>query len=109
MTMSKYNVYHSFAEWAEAEYGIKPTKKVTRDKQKLTSQREKFVGTCPYCKEPCTYIYGTNVVACTNEKCKGKKMVSKNSEGEDRVSYKPYFRLVNEKNMEIGKTIFDEE
>lgn len=107
--MSNVNIYHSFAEWAEAEYDIKPTKKATKDKQKLKAQREKFAGTCPYCKQPCEYIYGTNVVVCTNEKCKGKKISSKSLDGEDRVKYKPFFRLLSDEKSEFGRNIFSEE
>ena len=106
--MKTKNIYHSFAEWAEAEYDIKPKKKVTKDKQKLSAQREKFVGTCPYCKQPCEYIYGTNVIACTNEECKGKKVSSKGKDGEDRVVYKPFFRLLSDKGAEIGGNLFSE-
>lgn len=94
--MSKKNVYHSIAEWAEAEYGIKTKKE---NKNNLEAQRKKFVGICPYCKQPCEYKKGTNVVACVNEKCKGKKV---------RDKYKPFFKLLSEKQMEVAQALFED-
>lgn len=98
--------YHSFDEYAQEVWGLKPLKRVTNDKQKLEAQREKFLGTCPYCKKPLHYVYGTNVVVCNNDECKGKKVSSK--DGEESV-YRSYHRILQGKNSSsIGMTIFDE-
>ena len=101
-------VYHSFDEIAEEVFGLKPYKRVTNDKQKLESQKEKFLGTCPFCKEPLKYVYGTNVLVCENPKCRGKKIIIANSDGEESVIYKPYFKMISDKGLAIGTTIFEE-
>ena len=101
--------YYSFEDLAVAEFGLKPTRRVTRDKQKLASQRKKFLGVCPYCKEPLHYSYGTNVVSCVNEKCKGKKMITQNEDGSEEITYRPYFRILQGDNSSvIGTTLFEE-
>ena len=98
-------IYHSFEEIAQEVFHLKPYKRVTKDKQKLASQREKFLGTCPFCKRPLHYVYGTNVVACDNEDCKGKKV--KFEDGTEIC--KPYYRiLVGENSSTIGSTIFED-
>lgn len=105
----KSKTYYSFEDFAVEEMGLKPLRRVTKDKQKLAAQREKFLGTCPYCKEPLHYVYGTNIVACNNPKCKGKKVVTKDKEGNEIVSYKPFFRILQGENSStIGTTIFEE-
>ena len=100
-------IYYSFDEIGQELFGLKPHKRVTRDKQKLESQREKFLGTCPYCKEPLTYVYGTNVLACNNEKCKGKKVVVTDDDGEKEIYY-PYYKILHDKGSIIGTTLFEE-
>lgn len=101
-------VYYSFDEIGQELFGLKPQRRVTKDKQKLESQKEKFLGTCPFCKQPLKYVYGTNVLACDNEKCRGKKITTSNSEGEDNVTYRPFYKIMSEKGLAIGTTIFDE-
>lgn len=96
--------YYSFDEIGEELFGLKPHRRVTKDKEKLKSQQEKFLGTCPFCKEPLRYVYGTNILACGNEKCKGKKI----SNNEDGDVYKPYYKILSDKGLAIGTTIFDE-
>ena len=104
----KKKIYHSFAEYAESEYDAKPMSGRTKDVQKLKSQREKFVGTCPYCKQLNKFIYGTNIVACVNEKCNGKTITLANDDGTEYVRHIPYTRLLSDKGMEIGNILFDE-
>lgn len=107
--MSKNNTedsYHSFEEYAEKEWKMKPIKKVTRDKQKLESQREKFLGTCPFCKQQLRYVEGTNVLVCQNENCKGKKISSNGGEDGENSEYRPYFRILSEKGSMIAENIF---
>ena len=95
--------YYSFDEIGQELFGLKPYKKVTRDKQKLESQREKFLGTCPYCKQPLKYVYGTNVLVCENEDCRGKKTTV----NEEDI-YRPYYKILSDKGCVIGTTIFEE-
>lgn len=102
------NTYHSFDEYAQEVFGMKPYKKVTKDKQKLESQREKFLGTCPFCKKPLKYVAGTNVLVCQNEECKGKKVNSHSDSDEEFTKYKPYYRILSEKGSMIAENIFDE-
>lgn len=97
--------YHSFEEAAKA-WGCRPVKKKTDDAEKLQKQQEKFVGKCKVCGQDLTYIYGTNVLACTNEACKGIKMIGKNEDGSERVYYVPVIRTVDETGMEIALNIF---
>ena len=61
-------VYYSFDEIGQELFGLKPQRRVTKDKQKLESQKEKFLGTCPFCKQPLKYVYGTNVLAIQKAK-----------------------------------------
>ena len=102
-------VYHSFDEIGQELFGLKPYKRVTRDKQKLESQKEKFLGTCPHCGEPLKYVYGTNVLVCNNDKCKGKETVITDATGEETTIYRPFYKMVSEKGLMIGTTIFEEE
>ena len=97
--------YNSFAEAAEA-FGCRPVKKKTDNAEKLHKQQERFVGKCKVCGENLTYIYGTNVLACTNADCKGAKMTAKNDDGTDRVWYIPVTRMVDSVGMEIGMNLF---
>lgn len=93
--------YYSFEDVAINEFGMKPSKKITNDKERLKKQQEKYLGACPYCKEPCTYIEGTNVIACTNEKCKGKKITFEDG----TVIYEPFVK-VKQCGAEVGIRLF---
>lgn len=97
--------YYSFEDVAIKEFGMKPTKKTSNDQDKLKKQQEKYLGVCPYCKEPCSYVEDTNAVACRNEKCKGKKIVLKNDDGTDKVIYEPYVK-VKQCGAEVGTRLF---
>lgn len=102
-------IYYSFDELGQEVFGLKPYKRVTNDKQKLAAQKEKFLGVCPFCKEPLNYVYETNIVACRNEKCRGKKITYKNKDGEEVITYKPYYRMLSGNGSEIGTILFDDE
>ena len=104
----KSKTYYSFDEIGQELFGLKPYKRVTKDKQKLEAQRTKFLGTCPYCKEPLSYISGTNVVVCQNSDCKGKKNIKKFDDGTEIVSYKPFVKILSDKGTDIANTIFEE-
>jgi len=99
--------YHSFADYAEGEFNTKPMTGRTKDKQKLAAQREKFLGVCPYCKKPNKFIVGTNVIVCSNESCKGKKITYTGDDGTETVKYVPFCKTLSDKGMEIGNTLFD--
>jgi hypothetical protein len=101
-------VYYSFDEIGRELFGLKPLRRVTKDKQKLESQREKFLGICPYCKQPTTYIYGTNAIVCKNAECKGKRIVRQLNDGTEIVEYKPFIKVLSDKGTDIGMTIFEE-
>lgn len=100
--------YYSFDEVGQELFGLKPMKRVTRDKQKLASQREKFLGICPYCKQPTTYVYGTNALVCRNEDCKGKKIVKTYEDGTETIEYRPFIKLLSDNRADIGMIIFEE-
>lgn len=97
--------YYSFEDVAINEFGMKPSKKVTNDQDKLKKQQEKYLGVCPYCKEPCSYVEGTNAIACRNEKCKGKKIVIKEDDGTEKVIYEPYVKI-KQCGAEVGTRLF---
>ena len=107
--MNKQKRYYSFDEIGQELFGLKPLRRVTKDKQRLETQREKFVGTCPYCKELLRYVYGTNIVVCNNKDCKGKKITIRDGEGTEKTEYMSYCRILQGDNSStIGSIIFDE-
>jgi hypothetical protein len=68
-------------------------------------KKEKFLGICRICKEPLSYIGDTNVVVCTNEKCRGYK----NENKEDESEWSPIFRLLDDKGLNKALTLFSED
>lgn len=97
--------YTSIEELAAA-YG-KSTIKQTKDKQKLESQRAKFLGTCRSCGQPLNYVEGTNIIVCKNKSCKGLvDRVEKNDLGEDVASYKPVVRILTGVQSVIAENLF---
>ena len=99
-------IYTSFEELRSA-FGLDPIRKQTKDKEKLKSQREKFVKTCPVCKQSLSYIYGSNVVCCQNPECKGIEKKNTNADGTENVWYIPVTRTLDEKGMEIAMNLFE--
>lgn len=99
--------YTSLEELRTA-FGLKAVRKRTTDAEKLKAQREKFVGTCKVCKQPLSWIEGTNTLACKNPECKGVKMTSKNEDGTDKVWYIPVTRMLDSDGMEIALRLFEE-
>jgi hypothetical protein len=97
--------YNSFEEAAKA-WGCRPVKKKTDDAEKLQKQQEKFVGKCRVCGQNLTYVYGTNILACTNETCKGVKMTGKNEDGTERIYYIPVTRILDDVGMDIAMNLF---
>lgn len=93
-------VYHSFKELPNAP---KPKKK----KSPKTKEQEKFLGVCKVCKQPMSYVQGTNTVVCKNTECKGYKHVKKDKEGNKIVTYSPVFRVLGEKGEKYAKYLFE--
>ena len=104
----KLEQYSSLEELGKA-WGIKPRIKQTKDKEKLKKQRENFCNRykCKACGEPMVYI-GTNIMACSNEKCRGIKIERKDSEDNTVVSYTTSYIFLNDKSAEIAANIFYE-
>lgn len=100
--------YSSFEELAKA-YGCKPVTKRTKDLNKLNKQREAFLSKhkCRGCGEFMTYFPDSNVMTCTNEKCKGIKIKKVDSEGNTTVSYIPSYHLLDDVGEEVAKNILD--
>lgn len=100
------NRYFSFSEVAEA-FGVKP-KKDNTSPEKLNKLKNDFARrhVCRSCKHPLTWI-GGSVMTCTNPECKGIKHVTKNEEGQDKVSYLTSYELLDEKGASIASRIYE--
>ena len=91
-------------EFAKEYYGLEPVSFRTKDQNKLQKQREKFGRICPMCKQPMTYISGTNVLVCKNEKCRGRERTVKTDEGEKKT-YSPIFHTLDENGFRIAQNL----
>lgn len=105
--------YDSFEELGKDEklrkqFGLKPIKRRTNDKDKLKAQQEKFTGKCRVCGQYLVWIDGTNTLACKNTDCNGIRMSSKNEDGTEKVWYIPVTRTLDEKGMQIAERLFSE-
>lgn len=103
--------YESFAEVANA-MGIKPVSKVTKDKEKLKGQQQKFTSRhrCRACHQEMTWIKGTNTMTCTNPTCKGLKFTKEDPETkEKKVWYETSFDTLDDLGSEIAENIFSAE
>ena len=98
--------YTSLSDLGKA-FGCKPITKRTKDQEKLSKQREKFLGVCRVCKQPLHLVSGTNVLTCTNSECRGIKMTSTNEDGSTYEWYIPVNRTLDEKGFEISQNLFD--
>lgn len=100
--------YSSFEELAEA-FKLKPVQKVTKDKEKLKAQQERFLTKhkCKACGEYMTYVLGTSVMTCTNEKCKGIKVDYEDVEGNKKSRYLVSYDLLDEVGTSIATNILD--
>lgn len=92
-------VYTSFEDIREKVWGLPPLRKKNKDPEALKEQQEYFCGKkfnrCRACGQPMTYM-GGNIMACTNENCKGIKIERKDEEGNTKVSYVTSYRLLND-------------
>lgn len=103
--------HYTSLEELRASFGLKPVSRKTNDEQKLQKQKEAFCGrhVCKACGNPMTFINGTNVMCCTNEKCNGIKHQTTNEEtGETKVWYTPSCKTLDEKGASIANNIFNE-
>ena len=100
--------YFSLEEMREA-WGFAPVTKKTKNEKKLKEQQEKFgkKHRCKACGEPMSFINGSNTMACTNEKCRGIKVVKKDKEGNEIITYEPSFDILDEVGATIAQTIFN--
>lgn len=102
--------YFGFEELASS-MGIKPVSKVTKDKEKLAGQQERFVNRhkCRGCGQPMTWV-GGNLMTCQNPNCKGIKFSKKNEEtGEEKVWHETSYDLLDELGETIAGNIFSAE
>lgn len=100
--------YTSF-EQMRVTLKIPKMQKRSKSKDKLESDKSKFLGTCHACGESLHYILGTNVLVCNNAMCKGRKLQSKSSDENSDVvddKYVPVMRILNEKGTEIAENLF---
>ena len=95
--------YFSFEE---LPFPKKQTKKQNNDEL-----REKFEKRhlCVVCQQPLIWITGTNILACKNPECKGKKVEKILPDGTVKVEYKPYFHTLDEKGTKIAEKLYSEE
>lgn len=52
-----------------------------------------------------TYISGTNVLACKNEKCRGRERTVKTDDGDKKIS-SPVFHTLDENGFKIAQNLF---
>lgn len=101
-------VYKSFDDIRQ-QFGLKPVRMQTKDKEKLESQRKNFSSKhkCPACGCDLTYIDGTNVMVCKNPECEGIKREKKDSTKEEtKVWYDIPYHTLDQKGAEIAHNIF---
>lgn len=98
--------YFSFEELAAAS-NVKKDKK--HNDEQLSKKKEKFLGNCPVCKNPMTYISGSNIIACQNESCRGYKHTRKDKEGKKINYYTPVFRVLDDKDLSYAEYLFNGE
>jgi ribosomal protein L37AE/L43A len=106
----KKEVYNSFEDYAIA-MGYKPLNRVTKDKNKLQSQRNAFLEKhkCRACGEPMVWVAGTSIMSCRNPECKGLRIKMKDDNGKSYVVKKPSYYVLDEIGVEIANNIFKED
>lgn len=103
----KNGIYESFAELA-SDWKIKPIK---NKKDNNDSLKNKFNNkhTCPACKQPLSYISGTNIMSCKNVSCKGIKDSRTDKDGNQINVYYPSFHILDDTGKKIANSIYKEE
>ena len=90
-------------------FAMKVSTKEKKEDEKSKVKKEKFLGTCPYCKSPMSFS-GGNFVYCGNDKCKGVPQKTKQKESseekEERI-FKPYFRQLTPGYADYGLKLFN--
>ena len=104
--------HYTSLEELRAAYNIKPRRKQTRDKEKLAQQRETFCGKhlCQSCKQPMTWLEGTNQMVCNNPDCLGIKheQIINEETGETKVWYSPSYDVLDDLGATIAEKLFAE-
>ena len=73
-----------------------------KNNNRLYFARQKFLGKCPVCGKTLKKADGVNILRCDNAVCSGVT-VRRNGES----SQEPYYRMLNDKNMEIYEHLFN--
>lgn len=100
--------YTSLEELREG-FGLKKISKQTKDKEKLSKQREQFCKfyKCKACGTPMTWI-GGSIMCCTNESCKGIKNERTDADGNVMVTYTTSYQLLDDHFADVANNIFCE-
>lgn len=108
MNKNNSSSYSSFED-ALIAIGGTPRPKKTKNKEKLKKQQDHLTGVCRACKQPLTWIDGTNIVSCQNPGCRGLKRTRTNSEtGKKEIYYLPVYRILDDRGLNIAINLFEE-
>lgn len=94
--------HYTSLEQLREDFHLPKISKKSKNKEKVAKQQEQLLGKCKVCGNPLSYIYGTNVLACTNEECKGKKITAKSGE----EFYVPVVKILDNKGTDIAINLF---
>lgn len=88
-----------------------PKKKHKKNNKKIDELRERFEKRhkCIVCEQPMTWVEGTNVMACRNPECKGKKVEKVLPDETVKIEYKPYYHTLDAKGVLIAETLYSED
>lgn len=100
--INKEKTWTSFTDLA-MDWGCQPYLKELKNPQKLNNVRMKFFNKhiCKGCGHPMIWEEGTNIVVCSNPKCKGIEKKNK----DDTVSYFPSYEVLDNKGASIARSI----
>ena len=73
-----------------------------KNNNRLYFARQKFLGKCPVCGKTLKKVDGVNILRCNNAACSGVT-VRRNGES----SQEPYYRMLNDRGMEIYEHLFN--
>lgn len=94
--------YFSFAELPISNPKTNKTNKISKDTKAKFEKRH----TCRVCKQPLTWIDGTNVCVCQNPNCKGWITKTTDDEGNVKKEVKPFFHTLDETGTSIASKIY---
>ena len=92
--------YFSFAELPTSNN--KPKTKLNEELKTKFEKRH----TCRVCKKPMTYLAGTNICACQNPDCKGRKVKVQQIDGTEIEEYRPCFHTIDDIGVSIASKIY---